>query len=81
MIKIIKSGNHIMQPKIQLATKCILCNCSFEFELEDLKLSYVRFSDNDVDLQFSIHCPQCQTKTTYDYYKLCDSISNWFEGK
>ena len=81
MIKIIKGGNHIMHPKVQLTNKCVICNCSFEFELEDLELSYVRFSDGDVDLKFSIYCPQCQSKDAYDYYKLCDSISSYFKDK
>lgn len=76
MINIITNGNRVSLLKIKFAKKCILCNCTFEFELEDLELSCVLYPDGNADVRFSIRCPQCQDKVTYDYFQLCDMISD-----
>lgn len=75
MINIITNGNRTSLPKIKFAKTCFSCNCTFEFELEDLELSYALYSDGNADVRFSICCPQCQNKDTYDYFKLCDIIA------
>lgn len=75
MINIITNGDRTPLPKIKFAKTCISCNCTFEFELEDLELSHVLYYDGDADVRFSISCPQCQDKDTYDYFKLCAIIA------
>lgn len=75
MINIITNSDRISLPKIKFAKTCFSCNCKFEFELEDLELSYALYHDGDADVRFSISCPQCQDKDTYDYFKLCTIIA------
>ena len=74
MINIITNGNRTPFLKIKFAKTCISCNCTFEFELEDLELSYVLYPDGEADVRFSICCPQCQDKDTCDYFQLYDII-------
>lgn len=73
MIKVIKNGNYQIQPKLHFEKQCCICKCTFQFELNDLTLSYI-CGDDYSDLKFSISCPQCQDQKKYDYYQICNMV-------